>query len=125
MKAISTEDLGCFGLTEFHHGSFSKGIETKAYYDHASRSFTLTTEGTKGMKFWIGGAAELMTMSVIWAQLIVNGKSEGPHPFVVPIRSKTTHQVLPGITIGDCGSKNGVNGIDNAYLIFDDVKVPF
>ncbi len=50
-RANNIEDLGCFGLTEFYHGSFSKGIETKAYYDYATSSFNLTTEGTKGMKF--------------------------------------------------------------------------
>jgi len=42
------------------------------------------------MKFWIGAAAQLANMSIIWAQLIVNGKKYGPHPFVVPIRSQTT-----------------------------------
>jgi len=25
------------------------------------------------MKFWIGAAAELATMSVIWAQLVIDG----------------------------------------------------
>jgi acyl-CoA oxidase len=76
------------------------------------------------MKFWIGGAAEVMTMSVIWAQVIMNGVSEGPHPFIVPIRGKKTHKVLPGITIGDCGPKNGGNGIDNGYIILENVQVP-
>lgn len=38
------------------------------------------------MKFWIGAAAQLATKSVIWAQLIVDGQSYGPHPFIVPIR---------------------------------------
>lgn len=26
--------------------------------------------------------------------------------------------------IGDCGPKNGLNGIDNGFLIFKNVKVP-
>jgi alkylation response protein AidB-like acyl-CoA dehydrogenase len=25
-RAMNLEDLGCFGLTEFHHGSYSKGL---------------------------------------------------------------------------------------------------
>lgn len=25
-RAMSGEDIGCFSLTEFHHGSYSKGI---------------------------------------------------------------------------------------------------
>ena len=63
-------------------------------------------------------------MAIIWAQLIVDDKSEGPHPFVVPIRCKKTHRVLPGITIGDCGLKNGLNYIDNGYIILNDVRIP-
>lgn len=63
-------------------------------------------------------------MAVIWAQLIVDGKSQGPHPFVVPIRCKKTHQILPGITIGDCGLKNGLNYIDNGYIIIENVRIP-
>ena len=33
--------------------------------------------------------------------------------------------MLPGITIGDCGPKNGVNGIDNGFIMLDDVKIPY
>jgi acyl-CoA oxidase len=84
----------------------------------------LTSQGQKGMKFWIGAASEFANMAIIWAQLIVDGKSQGPHPFVVPIRCKKTHRVLPGITIGDCGLKNGLNYIDNGYIILDDARIP-
>jgi acyl-CoA oxidase len=62
-------------------------------------------------------------MSIIWAQLIVDGKSYGPHPFVVPLRCKKTHKILPGITIGDCGLKNGLNYIDNGFIILDNVRI--
>jgi acyl-CoA oxidase len=76
------------------------------------------------MKFWIGGAAEIANMSIIWAQLILDGISFGPHPFIVQIREHKTHRVLPGITIGDCGPKIGINYLDNGYLIFDNIKIP-
>ena len=42
------------------------------------------------MKFWIGAAAQLANISVIWAQLIVDGKKCGPHPFIVPLRDPKT-----------------------------------
>lgn len=31
---------------------------------------------------------------------------------------------LPGVTIEDMGFKMGLNGVDNARLIFKDVKIP-
>ena len=33
-KVKALEDIGVFMLTEFHHGSYSKGMESKAYYNH-------------------------------------------------------------------------------------------
>ena len=84
----------------------------------------VTTQGTKGMKYWIGGLAEISNVTILWAQLVINGKSEGPHPFYFPTRCKKTHKVLPGITIGDCGPKKGKNYIDNGYMILNDVRIP-
>ena len=43
---------------------------------------------------------------------------------LVPIRDLTTHEPMPGVTIEDMGHKMGLNGIDNAKLSFDNVKVP-
>lgn len=76
------------------------------------------------MKYWIGNVAQTANMTIIWADLIVKGKSYGPHPFVVPLRHKTTHEVLDGVTIGDCGPKNGLNIIDNGSIILNNVMVP-
>lgn len=56
-EAIAVRDLGCFGLTEFHHGSYSKEVQTLATYNHQTREFILTTQGQKGMKYWIGAAS--------------------------------------------------------------------
>lgn len=76
------------------------------------------------MKFWIGTASQISNKAVIWANLKVNGKSYGPHPFVVPLRTHDTHDLLPGVKIGDCGPKNGLNMIDNGFIILDQVKIP-
>jgi acyl-CoA oxidase len=35
------------------------------------------------MKFWIGGAAKSATMGVVFAQLYIGGKCEGPHVFLM------------------------------------------
>jgi len=62
-------------------------------------------------------------MAIIWAQLIIDDKSYGPHPFVVQVRDFKTHDLLPHIIIGDCGDKNGLNSMDNGYFILNDVVV--
>lgn len=64
-------------------------------------------------------------MTVCWAQLYVDGKCHGVHAFLVPIRNKDTHRVLPGVTVGDCGPKVGLDGIDNGFMLFHNVRVPY
>lgn len=76
------------------------------------------------MKFWIGATANLANMTVVFAQLYIDGKQYGVHAFLVEIRDKKDHTVKNGIVIGDCGPKNGLNGIDNGFLIFKNVRVP-
>jgi len=63
-------------------------------------------------------------MAVIWAQLIIKGKSYGVHPFVVPLRDKKTLKLYERVRIGDCGSKLGLHLIDNGYIGFDNYKIP-
>jgi acyl-CoA oxidase len=84
----------------------------------------LNTPFKEAMKFWIGAAAEVANMSVIWAQLYIDGKCYGVHAYIVPIRERKTHKLLPGVLIGDCGPKNGCNGIDNGFILLDNVRVP-
>src|SRR3990167_1835580 len=83
-RAIKLKDLGCFGLTELAHGSNVQGIITTATFDEQDHEFVLNTPHEKGMKFWIGGAAQSANMAVIAANLIVRGKGYGVHLFIVP-----------------------------------------
>jgi len=76
------------------------------------------------MKFWIGGAAKTATICAVFANLILNGKNEGLHVFVVPLRDKKNFNVLPGIIIGDCGKKLGQEQIDNGFIIFNNFRIP-
>lgn len=118
------DDLSCFALTELGHGSNVRGILTTATYDPTQKGFILNTPCKEAMKFWIGGAAKTSNVSVVWAQLITNGEDHGPHAFIVPLRDRKNHLPLPGITIGDCGKKEGQDGIDNGFILFDNVRIP-
>ena len=58
------------------------------------------------------------------AQLYMDGKSMGPHPFVVPVRDLKTHEPLPNVHVGDIGPKFGYNTMDNGFLLLNKVKIP-
>jgi len=124
-RAISFEDIGCFGLTELGHGSNVRGVLTRADFDPKTREFIINTPVDIAMKFWIGAAAHLANMSVVMAQLYIGDKNYGVHGFIVPIRDRKDHTLLPGVLVGDCGLKVGLNAIDNGFLIFKNVRVPY
>ena len=75
------------------------------------------------MKFWIGAAGQVANMAVVWAILHVGTKNHGLHAFVVPLRD-STHKLKAGVLVGDCGSKTGLNVIDNGFIIFDHYRIP-
>lgn len=114
--------LGCFAMTETGHGSNVRGIKTTATYDKKSKTISIHTPGKNDNKEYIGNAMD-STMASVFAQLIVNGKNEGVHAILVPLRNEE-HEVLPGISIEDNGYKLGLNGVDNGKIWFDQVSVP-
>ena len=38
---------------------------------------------------------------------------------MIQIRDRKTHTPFPGIEIGDCGYKKGLNGVDNGWIKFE------
>lgn len=123
---VETENYvikGCFAMTELGHGSNVRGIETIATYDSKSREFVINTPCESAQKYWIGGAANHATHTIVFAQLHINGRNEGVHAFVAQIRDQD-ESVLPNINIADCGHKIGLNGVDNGRIWFQNVRVP-
>lgn len=114
---------GCFAMTETHHGSNVKGLETTATYNHDTKTFTIQTPHKNAQKEYIGNAALHGQMATVFAKLIINGHDYGVNAFIVPIRDKE-NKVLSGIEIGDCGLKMGLNGVDNGTIRFDKVVIP-
>jgi len=114
--------LGCFAMTETGHGSNVRGVKTTATYDKATDSIIIHTPGKNDNKEYIGNALH-STMASVFAQLIVDGKNEGVHAILVPLRDEN-HRELPGITVEDNGYKLGLNGVDNGKIWFNQVSVP-
>lgn len=114
---------GCFGMTELAHGSNVAGLETTATYDEENEEFIIHTPHLGATKWWIGGAAHSATHCTVYARLIVKGKDYGVKTFVVPLRD-SDHNLMPGISIGDIGSKMGRDGIDNGWIQFSQVRIP-
>ncbi len=125
LKDVGTLKLcGCFAMTETHHGSNVKGIETTATYNHTDRSLTIHTPEKYARKEYIGNAADHGEMATVFAKLVIDGKDYGVNAFIVPIRNKEK-QTLPGVTIEDCGHKMGLNGVDNGIIYFNKVTIPY
>jgi acyl-CoA oxidase len=124
LKDIGTMKLpGCFAMTETHHGSNVKGLETTATYNHKDRTFTIHTPNPDAQKEYIGNAANHGIMATVFAQLIIDGKNYGVNAFIVPLR-ESDGELLKGISIGDCGQKMGLNGVDNGTIRFNKVVIP-
>lgn len=123
-KAQNYEYIGCYAQTELGHGSNVRGLETTATWNQEDKTFTIHSPHLTASKWWIGSLGKAANHAVVIAQLVINGKSYGPHPFVVQIRDLKTHQPLPNIHVGDIGPKFGYNTMDNGFLLFNKIKVP-
>ncbi|KIW02048.1 uncharacterized protein PV09_06550 [Verruconis gallopava] len=118
------EYIGCYAQTELGHGSNVRGLETVAEWQPDEKCFILHSPHLTASKWWIGNLGLVANYAVLMAQLVIRGKSYGPHPFVVQIRDLKTHEPLENVHIGDIGPKFGFNSMDNGFLLFNKVKIP-
>lgn len=122
-KIARGEILGAFAMSELGSGSNVRDLETTATYDPATQEFEIHTPHPLAHKEWLGNVAAHGTMATVFAQLITRGENHGVHAFLVRIRNDDGSAV-PGITLGDTGLKEGLNGVDNGRIWFDRVRVP-
>jgi acyl-CoA oxidase len=124
LRAVGALELpGCFAMTETDHGSNVRDIETVAAYDADRREFVVHTPHTGARKDYIGNAALHGRLAVVFAQLVSGTARHGVHAFLIPIRDEQGN-VMPGVSIEDCGLKVGLNGVDNGRIGFDQVRIP-
>merc|ERR1712029_146647 len=124
LKGIDNlQDIGCFGLTELGYGNNAVEMETTAIYDAKTKEFIVNTPHPLAQKYWITNGAVHAKHVVVMAKLIVGGVNEGIHAVLVPIRDDNL-KILPNVLVEDMGHKMGLNGVDNAKLTFNNVRIP-
>ncbi|XP_012160092.1 probable peroxisomal acyl-coenzyme A oxidase 1 [Ceratitis capitata] len=116
--------IGTYAQTELGHGTFIRGLETRADYDMKSEEFILNTPSLSAYKWWPGGLGQTANVAIVMAQLYIKGKHYGLHPFLVRIRNAQTHLPEPGVDVGEIGPKLGLNGVNNGFLGLKDVRIP-
>ena len=124
LRRIGTFELpGCFAMTEIGHGSNVRELETTATYDPATEEFIIHSPTWTAGKNYIGNGACHGRVATVFAQLETAGGPQGVHAFLIPLRDDAG-TVLPGVRIEDNGPKMGENGVDNARIWFDQVRIP-
>jgi hypothetical protein len=81
-------------------------METTATWDPRASEFIIHSPTTLSQKYWITNSALHAKWSVVFAQLIIAGKQEGVHAFLVRIRHDNM-QAVKGVRIEDMGHKMG------------------
>lgn len=123
-RAMECSIVGTYAQTELGHGTFLRGLETRATYDPKTQEFIIESPSLTAYKWWPGGLGKTANHAVVMAQLYTKGKCHGPHPFMVQLRDEETHEPLPGIVVGEIGPKLGLNTNDNGYLGFEKYRIP-
>ncbi|PIC38930.1 hypothetical protein B9Z55_010785 [Caenorhabditis nigoni] len=124
MDAIQGKIIGTYAQTELGHGTNLSAIETTATYDKSTEEFIIHTPTTTATKWWPGGLGTSCTHVILVANLIIDNKNYGLHPFFVPIRDRNSYSQMSGVRVGDIGTKMGVNCVDNGFLAFDNYRIP-
>lgn len=122
--AIELKIVGSYAQTELGHGSYLKGLQTRADYDRERQVFVLHTPNLEAIKWWPGGLGKTANYAIVLAQLYHDNIHRGLHPFMVQIRDLDTHKPLPGIEVGEIGPRMGLKAADNGYLRLNNVVIP-
>ena len=119
-RTLTCQMTGAYAQTELGHGSNVRGLETTATYD--GDCFILHSPTLRSIKFWPSSMVSA-THAAVYAQLWIKGKCYGVHVFMLQLRDEN-FKPLPGIEIGDVGTKLGELSVDIGYLRMNQVRIP-
>ncbi|KAI1305184.1 Peroxisomal acyl-coenzyme A oxidase 1 [Halotydeus destructor] len=122
--AIELKVIGTYAQTELGHGTFVRGLQTRATYDPETEHFVLESPTLPSIKWWPGGLGKTANWAIVVAQVHSKGQCHGVHPFMVQIRDMVTHKPLPGVVVGEIGPKMGLKAADNGFLQLNQVRIP-
>lgn len=100
------------------------GLETTATLDLDTDEFVIHSPSIKAAKFWPGNLGIQATHAIVFARCIADETDYGIQSYIVPVRDINSFEPLPGIEVGDIGTKLGYNTVDNGYLKFTQYRVP-
>ncbi|XP_030369022.1 probable peroxisomal acyl-coenzyme A oxidase 1 [Scaptodrosophila lebanonensis] len=118
------EVCATYAQTELGHGTYLRGLETRADYDRQADEFVLNTPKISSYKWWPGGLGHCSNHCLLVAQLYIDNQPKGIHMFYVQVRDENTHEPLPGVHIGEIGKKMGFIGVNNGFLGVKNVRIP-
>eukprot|EP00915_Cephaloidophora_sp_WS-2016_P006491 GHVH01008769.1.p1 GENE.GHVH01008769.1~~GHVH01008769.1.p1 ORF type:complete len:657 (+),score=69.01 GHVH01008769.1:24-1973(+) len=121
---IDVKLLGCYAQTELAHGSNVAALRTTAVLDKDRDVWVLNTPDVQAYKCWSGGLGRFCTHGILMARMIIAGKDNGVHAFILNIRDAKTLNTYPGIKIWDMGTKLGFNAIDNGMMSLTNAIIP-
>ncbi|KAF4528525.1 hypothetical protein B566_EDAN015606 [Ephemera danica] len=106
-KLAKGELVGCFGLTEPNHGSDPGGMETRAKYDSATKTYIIS-----GSKTWITNSP-IADIFIIWAKCDDS-----------QIRGFILERGFNGLTTPKIEGKFSLRASITGMILMDEVKVP-
>lgn len=85
----------CLIWCDTFQGNNAVEMETTAIYDKDTSEWIVNSPTTLSQKYWITNGAVHAKHAVVFAKLIVDGKDNGIHGVLVPIRDNNL-KTMPG-----------------------------
>ncbi|RSL48173.1 hypothetical protein CEP54_013067 [Fusarium duplospermum] len=122
-RLLNFDVCGEFMLTEVGHGLDARNLETTATL-RADGSFDLHTPHAAASKAMppTTPCCGIPRVAVVFARLMVGGKSHGVKPFIVFLSDAGT--MRPGITSRILPTRPGTKPLDHSITTFDHVRLP-